>query len=125
MQKFLRDNKEYWGGLHRELGLLIYDPRDQQRLAPDKVRLYVVAEHRRATFLKAIMRQGLVPSRLETWWCPQHEVVMQQHHHARGTWWSHPVADGTWCTGQARATSTATTPSPCTISHEGGMDESL
>jgi len=125
MQQFLRDNKAYWGGLHRELGLLIYNPRDQQRLAADKVRLYVVAEHRRATFLKAIVRQGLVPSRLETWWCPHHAVVMQQRHNARGTWWSHPVADGTWCTGQPKATSTATTPSPCTTSQEGETDESL
>ena len=52
MQHFLRDGKAYWGGLHRELGLLIYDPRDQQRLAADKVRLYVVAERRLATFVK-------------------------------------------------------------------------
>jgi hypothetical protein len=125
MQTFLRDNKAYWGGLHRELGLLIYDPRDQQRLAPDKVRLYVVAERRRATFVKAIVRTGFVPSPLETWWCPQHEVVMQQRHNARGTWWSHPVTDGTWCTGQARATSATTTPSPCTTTHAGGTDESL
>lgn len=104
MQRFLQDGKEYWGGLHRELGLLIYDPRDQQRLTADKVRLYVAAEHRRATFIKAIVRTGFVPSRLETWWCPQHDVVMQPRHHARGTWWSHPVADGLWCTGQGQTT---------------------
>jgi hypothetical protein len=101
MQPFLRDGKTYWGGLHTKLGLLIYDPRDQQRLAPDKVRLYVVAERRFATFVKAIVGQGLVPSRLETWWCPQHAVVMQPRHNARGTWYSHQRADGTWCTGQA------------------------
>jgi len=101
MQHFLRDGKAYWGGLHRELGLLIYDPRDQQRLAADKVRLYVVAERRRATFVKDLVRAGLVPSRQATWWCPQHAVVMQPWHNARGTWWSHQLADGTWCTGQA------------------------
>jgi hypothetical protein len=101
MQRFLRDGHEYWGGLHRELGLLLYDPRDQQRLAPDKVRLYVVAERRRATFVKAMVRHRLVPSRLETWWCPQHAVVMQPWHNARGTWFSHQLPDGTWCTGQA------------------------
>jgi hypothetical protein len=67
MHTFLRDGKTYWGGIHRELGLLIYDPRDQQRLAADKVHLYVVAERRRATFVKAIVRAGLVPSRMETW----------------------------------------------------------
>ena len=110
MQKFLRDGKAYWGGIHRKLGLLLYDPRDQQRLAPDKVRLYVVAERRLATFVKAIVRHGLVPSRLDTWWCPQHDVVMQPWHNARGIWYSHHVADGTWCTGQA-------TPAGTTAAH--------
>ena len=104
MQRFLRDGHAYWGGLHRELGVLLYDPRDQQRLAADKVRLYVVAERRRATFVKAIVRTRLIPSRLETWWCPQHAVVMQPRQNARGTWYSHQVADGTWCTGKAQPT---------------------
>jgi len=125
MHTFLRDGQKYWGGLHRELGLLLYDPRDQQRLAADKVRLYVVAERRRATFVKAIVRTGLVPSRLETWWCPQHEVVMQQRRNARGTWYSHQVADGTWCTGQAKTTDTATTTPPCTTPTAGGLHESV
>jgi hypothetical protein len=94
MRQFHRDNKAYWGGIHRELGLLIYDPRAQQRLADDKVRLYVVAEKRLATFVKSLVRAGLVPSRLETWWCPQHEVVMPPRQNARGT----------WCTGRAKPT---------------------
>jgi len=106
MHTFLRDGKTYWGGIHRELGLLIYDPRDQQRLAADKVRLYVVAERRRATFVKALVRARLVQSRIETWWCPQHAVVMHPWHNARGTWWSHQLADGTWCTGQVQTTDT-------------------
>ena len=101
MQKFLRDTKEYWGGIHRELGLLIYDPRGQHRLSADKVRLYVVAEKRLATFVKDLVRARLVPSRLEAWWCAQHAVVMQPWHNARGARYSHQVADGTWCTGQA------------------------
>ena len=104
MQKFLRDNQEYWGGIHRELGLLIYDPRAQQRLADDKVRLYVVADKRLATFVKSLVRAGLVPSRLETWWCPQHAVVMQPWQNVRGTWYSHQVADSTWCTGREQST---------------------
>ncbi|MGE3537289.1 MAG: hypothetical protein AB7N91_07600 [Candidatus Tectimicrobiota bacterium] len=102
MQKFLRDNKEYWGGIHQELGLLIYDPSDQQHLAAEKVRLYVVAERRRATFMKDLVRTKLSPSRLETWWCPHHAVVMQPWHNVRGTWYSHQVADGIWCTGKAQ-----------------------
>ncbi len=104
MQQFFRDDKAYWGGLHRELGLLIYDPRAQQRLADDKVRLYVVAEKRLATFVKHLVRAELVPSHLETWWCPQHEVVMRPWHNVRGTWYSHQIADGTWCTGRAQPT---------------------
>jgi|GEM_PF-2264820 len=104
MQPFLQDGQESWGGIHRELGLLIYDPHAQQRLADDKVRLYVVAERRLATFVKDLVRAGLVPSRLATWWCPQHEVVMQPWHNGRGAWWSHQAADGTWCTGRAKPT---------------------
>jgi hypothetical protein len=67
MQQFHRDGTTYWGGLHRELGLLISDPRAQQRLATDKVRLSMVAERRLATFVKDLVRARLVPSRLETW----------------------------------------------------------
>jgi hypothetical protein len=104
MQQFHRDNKAYWGGIHRELGLLIYDPQAQQRLTADKVRLYVVAERRLATFVKHLVRAGLVPGRLETWWCHHHEVVMPPWQNARGTWYSHQVADGTWCTGRAQPT---------------------
>ena len=109
MHHFHRDGQDYWGGMHQELGLLIYDPRDQQRLATDKVRLYVVTEHRLATFVKDRVRAGLVPSRLDTWWCPQHAVVMQPRHNDRGTWYSHQDADGTWCTGQAQAHTTPNT----------------
>src|SRR5215813_14862965 len=98
MQRFLRDNKEYWGGLHRELGLLLYDPHAQQRLAPDKVRLYIMAEKRLATFVKDIVLDRLVLRFLETWWCPQHAVVMQPWRNARGT----------WCPGQAKAARTET-----------------
>jgi hypothetical protein len=60
MQQFLRDDQEYWGGIHRELGLLNYDPREQHHLAEDKVRLYVVAEKRLATFVKHLVRAGRV-----------------------------------------------------------------
>jgi hypothetical protein len=123
MQPFHRDGMTYWGGLHRELGLLIYDPHDQQRLAADKVRLYVVAEQRLATFVKDIVRAGLVPSRLETWWCAQYAVVMRPRHNAHGTWYSHQVADGTWCTGQAKTTDTPARPH--TTPNQRGAYESL
>ena len=61
MQHFHRDGQDYWGGIHQELGLLIYDPRDQQRLATDNVRLYVVTEHRLATFVKDRVRARAGP----------------------------------------------------------------
>jgi hypothetical protein len=125
MQHFHRDGKTYWGGLHTKLGLLIYDPRDQQRLGLDKVRLYVVAERRLATFVKAMVRQGLIPSCLETWWCAQHAVVMQPWHNARGTWYSHQAADGTWCTGQATTTDAAITAHLHTTHNHRGVYESL
>ena len=125
MQLLHRDGKTYWGGLHRELGLLIYDPHAQQRLATDKVRLYVVAERRLATFVKDLVRAGLVPSRLETWWCPQHAVVMQPWRNTRGTWYSHQVADGTWCTGQATTTDADTTARPHATHNHRGAYESL
>jgi hypothetical protein len=82
---FHRDGKAYWGGIHRELGLLIYDRHAQQRLAADKGRLYVVADRRLATFVKDRVRARLLPSCLETWWCPQHEVVMRPWPQAQGT----------------------------------------
>ena len=83
----------------------------------------MVAERRLATFVKNLVRAGLVPSRLETWWCPQHAVVMQPWHNAQGTWYSPPVADGPWCTGQA--TTTPPTPRPHTAHKKRGAYESL
>jgi hypothetical protein len=89
------------------------------------VRLYVVTEHRLATFVKDRVRAGLVPSRLDTWWCPQHAVVMQPRHHARGTWYSHQDADGTWCTGQAQTTGADATARSHTAYDEGDPHEPL
>jgi hypothetical protein len=33
-------------------------------------------------------------------WCTTHGVQMTQHHNAKGSWWSHKLADGTWCRGK-------------------------
>jgi hypothetical protein len=68
------------------------------------VRLYIVAEKRLATFVKDLIRARLVPSHLEPWWCSQHAVVMRPWPQAQGTRYSHQLADGTWCTGQATTT---------------------
>ena len=107
MPTFVREGKTYWGGLHQQLGLLLYNPQRQRGVASDKVRLYIVAERRMALFRKDLVRAFLVPSRLETWWCAQHGVIMQPWKNARGTWWSHQVAQGTWCTGKARQSEAA------------------
>jgi hypothetical protein len=32
-------------------------------------------------------------------WCSTHSIQMQQHHNAKGTWWSHKTTDG-WCRGK-------------------------
>jgi hypothetical protein len=104
MQQFIRAGKTYWGGIHRTLGVLIYDQNDQRGLTEEKIRLYIVNEKRLATFVQSLVLVDLVPTHLETWWCRTHEVVMQSWHNVKGTWWSHPVAGGTWCTGQAKPT---------------------
>jgi len=52
-------------------------------------------------------------------------VVMRPWHNAQGTWWSHQVADGTWCTGQATTTDADATAQPHTTHDQGGPDESL
>ena len=59
MQPFIRNGKTYWGGLHRVLGLVIYDPQRQHHLTDEKVRLYIVEERRMATFVKHIVRANL------------------------------------------------------------------
>ena len=33
-------------------------------------------------------------------WCPLHHVRMQHHTNGKGSWWSHKLADGTWCKGK-------------------------
>ena len=33
-------------------------------------------------------------------WCPKHQVSMTQQHNTKGTWYSHRLADGTWCKGK-------------------------
>ncbi len=61
MQRFVRNGKTFWGGFHQVLGLVIYDPQRQDHLPDEKVRLYIIKEQRTATFVKAIVRDKLVP----------------------------------------------------------------
>jgi hypothetical protein len=33
-------------------------------------------------------------------WCARHEVQMRRCRNDTGSWWAHPLADGTWCKGK-------------------------
>jgi len=33
-------------------------------------------------------------------WCSKHGVQMTQNHKDGRSWWSHRLADGTWCKGK-------------------------
>ena len=33
-------------------------------------------------------------------WCAKHSVQMTQNHKNGRSWWSHRLADGTWCKGK-------------------------
>jgi len=33
-------------------------------------------------------------------WCRRHDLQMTQQHNAKGSWWSHRLADGSWCKGK-------------------------
>jgi hypothetical protein len=87
------------------------------------VRLYVVAERRLVTFVKDLVRVGLVPSRLETWWCAQHAVVMQPWHNAQGIWYSHQRTEAPGAPAKRRPPTP--TPQPHTTHSQGGPHESL
>ena len=33
-------------------------------------------------------------------WCRRHDLQMTQQHNTKGAWWSHRLADGSWCKGK-------------------------
>ena len=78
--------------------------------AQNKVRLYIVAEKRLATFVRTSYGPGWSRAAWRRGGVPQHAVVMQPWHNAQGTWYSDEVADGTGCTGQATTTDTPAQP---------------
>ena len=51
MRKLLYNDKDYWIGHHRQLGLLIYDP-EAQGVGADRVRLFKVDQQEARTFIK-------------------------------------------------------------------------
>ena len=63
MYKSLCNSREYLVGHHPKIGLLIYDPKDQDEIELDevKVKLFKVSRGQSATFVKETIREKLVP----------------------------------------------------------------
>src|SRR6476659_5559626 len=59
MKKFTRAEIDVWVGTHRSMGVLVYDPHAQIGVSSEKVRLYVIAQKRMASFIKDIARDRL------------------------------------------------------------------
>ena len=65
-------------------------------------------EHRLLARLDAILQRFPLPEdaaeepapELPEGWCRRHDVQMTRQSNARGAWWSHRLADGTWCKGK-------------------------
>lgn len=72
MKKWLYNDKHYWIGHHRKLGLLIYDP-ETQGGDSDKVRLFKVNQQKARTFVKDTIRT-------KAQWLPdqEHYATMQR-----------------------------------------------
>ena len=59
MKSFARKGVTLWAGYHRKLGFVVFDPRSQVLVPDDKVRLFVVAEGRMATFIRELVKPGI------------------------------------------------------------------
>jgi hypothetical protein len=44
--------------------------------------------------------QAQAPAPVEKRYCPKHGTEMQQNHKDGRSWWSHRLADGSWCKGK-------------------------
>jgi hypothetical protein len=62
MKRFVHDGAEVWVGILPRLGAVVYDPHSQVKVPADRVRLYIRAEERMATFAKEIVRDRLKES---------------------------------------------------------------
>lgn len=66
MKRFARDGSEVWVGVLPKLGVVVYDPRSQEGVPANRVRLYVRDQERMATFAKDIARARLAEFARET-----------------------------------------------------------
>ena len=62
MKRFARNGSEVWVGVLPRLGVVVYDPRSQEGVPANRVRLYVRDQARMATFAKDIVRARLAES---------------------------------------------------------------
>ena len=62
MEKFsFLKNREYWVGLNAKYGLFLYDPKDQDGIESEKVRLFKENRGQSEIFYKEMVRENLVP----------------------------------------------------------------
>ena len=62
MEKFsFLKNREYWVGLNAKYGLFLYDPKDQDGIESEKVRLFKENSRQSGIFYKEMVRENLVP----------------------------------------------------------------
>ena len=59
MKRFAQGDWEVWAGAHRSMGMVLFDPRAQLGVPANRVRLYVSAQKRMATFDRGIARDRL------------------------------------------------------------------
>jgi hypothetical protein len=62
MKRFAQNGSEVWVGIIPKLGVVAYDPRSQESVPADRVRLYIRDQERMATFAKDIVRDRLAES---------------------------------------------------------------
>src|SRR5436189_4675197 len=62
MKRFAQDGSAVWVGIIPKLGVVAYDPRSQEGVPADRVRLYIRDQERMATFAKDIVRDRLAES---------------------------------------------------------------
>ena len=66
-----------------------------------------MAEGKRHTARRSVMEHATAhhavppPAASQDGWCVRHQVAMERRNNAKGTWWSHWLADeNRWCRGK-------------------------
>lgn len=67
VRKVDHESLQLWVGRHRRIGLVIFDVTTQARLPEAEVRLFKVSERSTGTFLKSVVKGGLIALDEATW----------------------------------------------------------